>query len=273
MQGDAHHGVLRVRVRAFEIVRVVGGDHLDADLSCQRNKGFKDAFLLLKPVILQFDVEVALGEHAFQAQRIFLRAIEIVLQKKLRDAPRKARRAADETFGISGESVEVYPRFDIEAVHERDGGELHQILISRLVFGEQDEVVAAVHGLGRLDVKVVRDVELAADDGLQPRLAHCRDKGVYAVEIAVIGDGARRHPHLFQGVDQRRDVLRLVLLLVGEHQLIQPYRAVQQAVFAVYVKVYEIAHILLSSSLPLRLTLLPKNRSPARSRRVCAGGD
>ena len=99
---------------------------------------------------------------------------------------------ADEPFGVLVEQVHVDARLVIEAVEIGGGDQVDEVAIALLVFAQQHQVVVAV-GVGAGLVALLRDVDFAADDGVDA----VRLGGVIelhrAEEVAVIGHGHGRH--------------------------------------------------------------------------------
>ena len=251
LQGYAHHGVLRVGVLAVDIMHIVGRHHLDPDIPREIDQGVKYLPLFREPVILQFDIKVTLGEHPFEPEGVLLRLLVVASEQRGRDMPRKTRRTADQPLRMLFEQIEVYPRLHVKPVHERGGGQPHEIAVARLVFGEQDEMIALVQHLGSLEMHVVGHIKFAADDGLEPIRAHHADESVHAVEIAVVCDGDGIHPPLFERVAKRELRDRLLLFVPAfaddghDLFLFEAHRPVEKAVFAVQMQMYEIAHLFL----------------------------
>ena len=68
------------------------------------------------------------------------------------------------------EQVHIDARLVIEAVEIGGGDQVDEVAVAFLVFAEQHEVVVAV-GIGAGLVALLRDVDFAADDGMDAGLA------------------------------------------------------------------------------------------------------
>ena len=91
----------------------------------------------------------------------------------------------------------------VEAFEVGGGDQVDEVAVAFLVFAEQDQVVVAV-GIGAGLVALLRDVDFAADDGLD---ALCLGGVVEldrAEEIAVVGHGDGGH-FLFDDVHELAD--------------------------------------------------------------------
>ena len=120
------------------------------------------------------------------------------------------------------EQVLIDARLVVEAFEKAGRNQLDEVAIAFLVLAEQDQVVIAV-GIGAGLVALLRDVDFAADDGMDA----LRFGGVVeldgAEEIAMVGHGDGGH------------------LLLGDdvHQLVDFAGAVEQGVVGVAVQVNE----------------------------------
>ena len=123
----------------------------------------------------------------------------------------------------------VDPRLVVEPLRVSRADELHQISIADIAGGENDQVVvrARVGGLifhARLvEARSIGDIHLAADDRLHADRVHGVVELDRAEHIAVIRDGAGRHPQLsdFRG------------------QWLGPGGAVEERILSVEMKVNE----------------------------------
>lgn len=97
-------------------------------------------------------------------------------------------------------------------------------MVALQILGQQDEVVAALVGLALLVAQpAARDVDLAADDGLDPGGFGGFIKVNTAVHHAVVGDGTGGHAKRLDALDE----------------LWNAARAVQQGIFRVQMQVGE----------------------------------
>ena len=199
---DAEEDFVRERVVLREVVRVVRGDELEADLLAEARHHRHDLLLVGDAVVLDLEEEVLGAEDVLELQRGIARLGVIASGEALGDFALEARREDDQPFAVLAEELLVDPRLVVEAFDEAFRDELDEVLVAGVVRGEDDEVVvrAGVRLLvfdGRLvEAGAVRDVHLAADDRLDPRPFH----GVVELDgpehVAVVGDGARRHAEL-----------------------------------------------------------------------------
>jgi hypothetical protein len=93
-------------------------------------------------------------------------------------------------------------RLVIEAVEIGFRHQLHKILIATLVLAQNDQMVRPAARRIAILVIAFRDIHFAADDGLDPSFGCRVVEADCAEEIAVIGDGNRRHAVLGGGLCQ-----------------------------------------------------------------------
>ena len=91
-----------------------------------------------------------------------------------------------------GEQVLIDARLVIEAFEVAGGDQLDEVAIALLVFAEQHQVVVAV-GIGAGLVALLRDVDFAADDGMDAVGLGRVVELDRAEEVAVIGHGDGGH--------------------------------------------------------------------------------
>ena len=92
------------------------------------------------------------------------------------------------------ENFFVDARFVIVALDVGVGDKFDEVFVAGLVFGEEDEVVVNVFAAGTaflFETRTGRDVNFAADDGLDPFGPDGLIEIDRAVKHAVIGDGER----------------------------------------------------------------------------------
>ena len=126
----------------------------------------------------------------------------------------KAGGQADQTLVILLKQSVVDARHVVKALGEAERHQLDQILVAGVVFAEEDHVVIALVG-AFFEPRLRRDIDLAADNGMDALLLTGAVKVDHAVHDAVVGDGKRRKP----------------LPLGGRGYLADTAGTVQQAVF------------------------------------------
>ena len=219
---DAHENFVRAGVFAAQVVGVVGGDERNARIHGKAVDLRSQPLVLLEAVILNFEEEVLFAEDVAigvgEAARVFV----FVGEDGFVEVAAQARREADEAFRMGGQQIFIDARLVVKAFEKRRGNQLDEVLVAFLVFAEQDEVVVAV-GVGPGLVALLRDVDFAADDGLDSLRFGGVVEADRAEEIAVIGH--RDGGHFLLGDDV--------------HQLVDFAGAVEKRVVGVVVKVNE----------------------------------
>ena len=91
-------------------------------------------------MILDFQEEVFFTKYPAHSQRFALCTFVIPVEKSSLDLPRKTSRKGDYPFTVLRKDFLIDPRLIVKAVAIAFRNDLHQILISLIVFGKKDEV-------------------------------------------------------------------------------------------------------------------------------------
>ena len=111
------------------------------------------------------------------------------MQKHLGDFARQTGGQAHQAAGILPQQLHVDPRLDVKAL--REGGADHpaQVFIARLIFAQQNQVVAGrVHPMFPAEPGIGRHINLTADDRLDALFLRLFIKIHHAVHDAVVCD-------------------------------------------------------------------------------------
>ena len=180
-------------------MRVVGGDERDVQIFFEAEHGFGDLAVGREAVVLNFEEVVPSPEEIFVEAGADFGRFVVAGHDVLRDFAGEAARETDEAFGVFGEKFFADARLAIEAVQRGLAGKSNEVFIARFVFGEDEHVVVLGVGVGLAAmILFLADIELAAEDGLQVALLHGVEEVDGAVDIAVVGDGGRGLPDLFE---------------------------------------------------------------------------
>ncbi len=131
------------------------------------------------------------------------------------DVTRNLGRAAaggdDDAFAVLRQHFLIDTRAIVEAFQLRDAGELQQVLITRLILRQQQQVIRAFVFLRiAIGARAAREVALHADDGLDARLLGRVEEIDHAVHHAVIGDRHGGLAQFFGALDDRADFAQAV---------------------------------------------------------------
>ena len=218
---DTEQHILRVRVLSFQIVRVIRADERDPRLAGNADEPTRRLRLLRDTVVLQLQIKRAASEQCVQLLRLGLGLGIASVHQLLRNVPGEAAGQTDKPLRVLVQQLPVDTRLAVKAADERLGHEAAEVVVARLVAAQKNEVgVRRVEAVFPPLQRARRDVHLAADDGLYPRLATGAVERDSAVHDAVVGHGKRCLSQLLGAERQRRDTTR----------------AVKQAVFAVDMK-------------------------------------
>ncbi len=186
---DAEERLVRERVVGVEVVHVTRGDEREPRLGGECDQLGVHLLLLGEPGILELHVGRVAPEDLDEAVEI--RAC--VLRPSLRERPRHPAREAsgerDDPLRVALEKLPVDARLVVVALEVAERRELDQVRVTLVRLGEKREVRVAL----RLRVPVVGDVDLAADDRLDPRCAGLAVELDRAGERAVVREGHGGH--------------------------------------------------------------------------------
>ena len=185
---DAEQCLVRVGVGGGEVVDVAGGDERQLRLGGELHELRVDALLHVEPRVLELDVSVLAPEDLCQPVEIVARVGRPVLLERLADAPGEAAGEGDQARGVGLQQLPVDARLRVVALEIAERGELDQVRVALVRLGQQREVRVAA----RAGVAVVGDVDLAADDRLDPFLLRRLVEIDRAGERAVVGAAPRR---------------------------------------------------------------------------------
>ena len=210
---EAEKNIVGRRVLRTGIMAVIRRDKADPQFSAHAQQLGVHLLLLRNPVVLQFQEEIPLPEDIPVGQsRLLCLLIEAAGQKSLYFS-RKAGACADDPLMISAQYFFIHSGFVIISVHEALGHDLHQVRVTLVVLGKQDQMKIAVISPADLTVETGsrRDVDFTSDnrpDFLRQALLIEID---HAVHHAVIRDRRGIHAELFHTGD-------IFLYLIGTVQ-------------------------------------------------------
>ncbi len=211
-RADAKQDVVGLVVLAAQVVRVVGRDQGQAGAAVQPVETLVDPPLLIDAVVHDLEEEAVRAEDlAEDADRLQGRGL-LPRAEVLRDLAGEAPGEADQALGVGGQHLLVDARPMVEALGVADRDQLHEIVVAALVRGQQGHVVVRLFDpRSRLVVAAPRrDVDLAAQDGLDAPVDRRVVEGHGSEHVAVVGDGERLHAELAHLVDELVDVARAV---------------------------------------------------------------
>ena len=215
--GQADEPVVRRAVLLADEVDVVGGHDLDA-VFLRQLEDAGGVFLLALVELEGHPGDLRLVEHHLEVVVVaedalvpldrLVHAFLVAGEDPARDLARHAGGAADEVFVVALQHLVAHARLVVHALDVSGGHDLHEVLVAVVVLGEQDEVVVLlVVVVLEVVVVVLRDVDLAAEDGLDVRmlLGHVAEV-LDAVHVAVVGDGEAGHAQFFGPAEELLDV-------------------------------------------------------------------
>jgi hypothetical protein len=226
---DAQQRVMRRDVVGARVVRVVGDDRAQAELTRQPLEHRPHAALLGDAVVLQLD-EVAVGtEQVTEVPHDPSCCVLVATQEMLVDLRPEAAGEHDESLVMLGEQLHVDARLVPVALEVGPAGERHQVAVAGVVLGEHGQVVRPLLAVGAAALLVAarsdRLIQLRAEDRVQAPL---RGR---TVEL----DETEQHPMVGD-----RDA-GLPIPLDRVQQVVDTRSAVEHRVLGVDVQVHESA--------------------------------
>jgi hypothetical protein len=226
-RADAEKHVVRMPVGLPQIVDVVGADEGQPEIARDWQEAGIHRALLVNPLILHFEEEVAGAEDVAKRGRRLEGLAWLFGPEPGRDLALQAAAEANQPARVLGEPRFVDPRLVIEAVGVSRRDQADQVVEALIGLGEQHEVVGRFAGLsGPIGPAARGDVDLTAEDGLDSALARLVVKGDGREQIAVFGDRDGRHLQLGHAIEQ----------------LAHPAGAVEERELRVQVQMNELAH-------------------------------
>ena len=207
---DAEQHLVRVGVLGPQVVHVARADQRQAGLVGELQQPHVHLLVLLEPGVLQLDVHRVAPVDLHQPVELHPGARVVVLQQRLVDAAREAARERDQPAGVALQQLEVDAGLVVEALEVAEGDELDEVVVAGRRLGDQRQVgpVALVRRL--LRAPVLDDVDLAADDRPDARLAREAVELDRAGHGAVVGERDGGHLQLGGPLDQLADAARPV---------------------------------------------------------------
>ena len=236
--GEADEAVVRGAVVLADEVGVVRGDHLDSVLLGELEDGRVHLHLVVIEVqgeagdlaLVEHHLEVViLPEHALVPLDCLIDRVHVAREDATGNLAGDTGGGADEPLVILFQHLMTDARLVVVHALDVAGGDyLHEVLVSLIVLGQEDEVVVpAVVVILEAVVVVAGDVGLAAQDGLDVGvfLADVEEL-LHTIHVAVVRDCQTRHLELIRTCEQ--------LLYVGH--------PIQDGILRMDVKGYETGH-------------------------------
>ena len=223
---DADQHIMRAVILLVQKMHVIRRDEAEAQIACELRQMRVHFPLRLDAVVGEFQEEIFPPEDVTIRRREFGRLREIVLGvNRVRHLTLQTAAQSDDSLRMLREQFLVDPRLVVKAVEMRRGHEAHEVLIALQIRRQQRQMKCGflLRHRGLFQVRIRRDIHLAADDGLDARLVARLVKFHCAIHRAMIRDRERRHSHL----------LRLF------HRGIHPHHPVERGEFRVAVEMDE----------------------------------
>ncbi len=203
-------------------MNVVGGQVTGLVVRPQVHQRAVDEFQVFHVVLLEFEEEVVLAEQVVVPVQAAAGGLDLTLADEPRHFGRHAAGGADQPLGVAGQEILVDARIIIEPLQLSRRSDLEQVLITGLIFCQQEQMGGAPVFLGVVVLHAAGGhVGLQADDGLDAGIFAGVVKLDHAEHGAVVGDRQGGHVHFFGALDQLLDIAE----------------AIQEGIFGMYVQV------------------------------------
>ncbi len=169
-RADAQQHIVGHAVILGQVVAIVRANQRDAGLAGDLDQIGIDLQLAGEAVVLQLEKKVSRTENIGQLAGFLQGGVELLHQQFLRDAPLEARGERNQSLAVLRQQLLVDARLVVEPLEVAVGHQLAQVAVTRLILGQQHEVVRLVAAAGFLVTALLGHVDLAADDGLEPLL-------------------------------------------------------------------------------------------------------
>ena len=226
------HHVVRMRVLAAQVVRVIRSHQRNAQLALQAKQVGAYLLLVFKTLVLNLQKEISLAEDVLILLRdglgpqVSVRSVQIRVAQHFTQLSAQATRRADQSLAVFRQILFAYARLAIKAVQARLRRKPDQVPVALLVFRQHQQVVVLV--VGRIGAMILRlaHVEFAAQNRLDA-FSLRRLKEVHrSINIPVV-----RHGHGL--LPQRRHAV---------HKLINVARAVEQGILSMQMQMGKFRH-------------------------------
>ncbi|CAK8715510.1 hypothetical protein LDFHOB_04825 [Candidatus Electronema aureum] len=201
---NAEQHLVGIGLVLVQVVAVVGGDQLDAEIIAQFLQADIDLCLLRDAVLLHLEVK-PVAEELLQLKSLLPGRVHAAVADQPRHLAMQAGGEGDQAFVMAGEQLAVNARLVVKARCLCHRSQLHQIAVAVLVHRQQDEVEVVARALVVDEMVGLGDVQLAADDGPQPGLLRLGVELQCAVHRPVVGDSHGVHAVFFGLLNQVAD--------------------------------------------------------------------
>ena len=175
------------------------------EIARERHDPAVDDLLLLDALVLHLEEEVVRAEDVAQPRRRLERRPRLLDLERAGDFAFEAAAQADQPFRVLRQQFLVDARPVVEPFGVAGRHQLDQVLVALVGLGEQHQVVRLGLRPALLEAASLRDVDLAAEDRLEPALARVIVKDHRREHVAVLGHRERRHLQLHRLVEQLVD--------------------------------------------------------------------
>ena len=222
----AQHHVMRMRVFAAQVVRIIGYQHGNIQFLFHTEKVRMNSLLIGQALILNLKIEIAAPKDVLILLRHTTRLLVVTGHELFADLATQATGKSDQPLRVLGQKLLADARLSVEAMQRGLRGNSDQILVALFVFSQHQQVVVlVVLRLGPV-ILVLADIELAAQNRLDTLLLGCIKKMHRSEDVAVIGHCHRALPQFGSSLDK----------------LFHVAGAVKQRVFGMQVQMGKFSH-------------------------------
>src|ERR1035441_3666597 len=204
----------------MDVMDVVRAHDLQPEFAGEPEESRNDLALFGDPVVLDLHEIILAAEYVDEPRSRRAGLLPSVVDQVLRDKRRETSGEADQALSVAGWGSVFCSGPVIKTLQVGVAHELQEVLIAPDVTGQEAEVKDApslVAAALLVQPGALGEIELAANQRLDPLALRGRVEINGAKEVAMVGEGERRHPELARPVGQPVDPDRKSTRLNSSH--------------------------------------------------------
>ena len=127
---------MRIVIFAADVVAIVGSDQRNAKVPLKPQQIRTNLLFQREPLVLNLEEEVPFPEDVAERTCGIPGGIVLACHEVLTQLTGQASRKSNQSFRMLRKKCFAHPRLVIHAVQRRFGGDLHQVAITLVAFGE-----------------------------------------------------------------------------------------------------------------------------------------
>ena len=210
---NAQQHVMGLSVLLAEVVRVVGADQGQPGLLVNPQQASVHHSLIPNAVILELQVKTVRPKDFTELQGVVLRIFILAVPQTPGNFPRQTGGEGDQSAAVTPQQLLIHPGTVVEALCPSHRDHVREIPVPLCVLAQQNQVTAfrvKLVDLVKPGAALGGDINLAADNGLDPLRLTGPVKVNGAVHNPVVSDGTGGLPHGLYDPGQVPDTARAI---------------------------------------------------------------